>query len=199
MNPINPQQLHEDQVLVGSNQDAAEVEEHKIPTEQNVNAEATEEVAPREDEEVESNDASFEKEGGFGRRVLPSRQTSPSPLPVRTPSPPPVRTPSPPPVRTPSPPPARSPTTRSQGSRSGLTVLSGGENQRSSVTQAIFCGHLKIHERTHTGGAICQLSPVWVLSCIFKWPLWLNTLTHLEQANGFSPVWVNSCLFKLPL
>ena len=33
LNPINPQQLHEDQVLVGSNQDAAEVEEHKIPTE----------------------------------------------------------------------------------------------------------------------------------------------------------------------
>ena len=169
MNPINPQQLHEDQVLVGSNQDAAEVEEHKIPTEQNVNVEDTDEVAPWEDEKVESNDESFEKEDGFGRRVLPSRQISPTP--------PPVRTPSPPPVRTPSPPPARSPTTRSQGSRSGLTVLSDGENQRSSVTQAIFCGHLKIHERTHTGGAICQLSPVWVLSCIFKWPLWLNTNT----------------------
>merc|ERR1712055_1014331 len=49
-------------------------------------------------------------------------------------------------------------------------------------------GHLKIHERTHTGEIWQMAPPVWVLSCIFKWPLWLNTLTHLEQANDYSPV-----------
>ena len=32
--------------------------------------------------------------------------------------------------------------------------------------------------------------------CAFNWPLCLNALSHVEQANGFSPVWVLSCFFK---
>ena len=55
-------------------------------------------------------------------------------------------------------------------------------------------GHFKIHERK--GESWQMAPPVWVLSCIFKWPLWLNTLTHLEEANGYSPVQVLACLFK---
>ena len=42
-------------------------------------------------------------------------------------------------------------------------------------------------------------SPVWVLSCTFKLPLWLKAFSQLEQANGFSPVWVLSCSFKWAL
>ena len=39
-------------------------------------------------------------------------------------------------------------------------------------------------------------SPVWILSCYFKVPLWLKTLSHLVHANAFSPVCVLQCFFK---
>ena len=41
-----------------------------------------------------------------------------------------------------------------------------------------------------------HFSSAWVLLCDFKWALWLNTLLHFEQGNGFSPVWNLSCFLK---
>ena len=41
--------------------------------------------------------------------------------------------------------------------------------------------------------------PIWILACCIKSPLWLNALSHFEQENGLFPVWILSCIFKSPL
>ena len=41
-------------------------------------------------------------------------------------------------------------------------------------------------------------SPVWVLSCFFKWPAIEKFLSHFEHLKGFSRLWVLSCSFKWP-
>ena len=40
---------------------------------------------------------------------------------------------------------------------------------------------------------------MWVVSCVFKFLLVMNAMSHLEQENGFSPVWIPLCLFNWPL
>ena len=48
-------------------------------------------------------------------------------------------------------------------------------------------------------GQVNGFSPVWVVSCVFKFLLVMNAMSHLEQENGFSPVWIPLCLFNWPL
>ena len=66
------------------------------------------------------------------------------------------------------------------------------------ILSCVFKALLLVNELSHLG-QLNGFSPVWILSCTFKLPLVLNAFSHLEQANGFSPVWVLSCAFKLPL
>ena len=39
-------------------------------------------------------------------------------------------------------------------------------------------------------------SPVWVLSCSFKWSVIEKIFSYIDHLKGFSPMWVLSCSFK---
>ena len=72
---------------------------------------------------------------------------------------------------------------------------------------SLQCGTFHVVLNDHFGWMTCH---IWNrqmaflcgsvdLLCVFKSPLWLNILWHLEQANGFSPLWILPCVFKSPL
>jgi len=42
------------------------------------------------------------------------------------------------------------------------------------------------------------LSPVWTLMWLFRCPDWLNALSHTWHLYGLSPVWTVMCLFRFP-
>ena len=44
-----------------------------------------------------------------------------------------------------------------------------------------------------------DFSPMWVLSWVFMWSLLLNFLSHFEQGWDFSTVWVLWCVYKCEL
>ena len=44
---------------------------------------------------------------------------------------------------------------------------------------------------------MCVLFVLWVTICLFKFPDWLNDLSHSEQVRILSPLWVSICIANL--